>query len=122
MNINNVNLAGNIGNIEIKETKKCNSFAVLTLATNKNITDKDGKKTQQTQWHTLNIYGKKVDYARKLVKGDPITVYGELEYSSWEAEDGKQRTSAYILVRSFYKIESLGDKGDDAAGDEHEPI
>ena len=123
MNYNYVNLAGNIGKIDIKETKKGKPFAVVTLATNKTHLDKEGKKTQATEWHTLNIYGKKVEYAKRLVKGNTITVIGELMYSTWEAEDGKHRKSAFILVNSFNKIESLFEKAEDevdAESDEDE--
>jgi single-strand DNA-binding protein len=127
MNINYVNLAGNIGNIDVKKTKNDKEFIVITLATNKTISDKEGKKTQVTQWHTVTVYGaKKVEHAKKLVKGDNIVIYGELAYSSWETEDKKHHKSAYILVKTFNKIESLTDKVEtdeaDVADDDEIPF
>ena len=138
MNINYVNLVGNIGNIDIKNTKGGNPFVVISLATNKYYTDAEGKKTQKRQWHNLSIFKPYlVDVAKKLVKGNSITIIGELEYSNWEsdedkksqAKDGKKdenksHKSAYILVSQLAKIDRLNDKddSDNETTDEHDPI
>ena len=125
MNINNVNLIGNIGKIEARKAKNDKEFIIISLATNKNITDANGNKAQKTEWHSLMAFSPVlVDIAKKLGKGDLITVYGELAYSSSSSEDNKNKEgakthkSAYIKINRLAKIQALNDKLDDSVNDE----
>ena len=138
MNINYVNLKGNIGKIDIKKTKGDKSFAVVSMATNEQYTDAEGKKTQKRQWHSLSIFKPRlVDKVKKLVVGNSINIIGKLEYSTWESDEGKKsqakdgskeenksHKSAYILVSELDKIDPLSDKDDNdmETTDEHDPI
>jgi single-strand DNA-binding protein len=80
--LNKVMLIGRLGaDPEIKQTKKGESFANLSLATNKKYKTKDGEWQEKTTWHKIVVWDPKLaDNMQKYAKsGTQLFVEGELE-------------------------------------------
>lgn len=54
-----------------------------------------------TQWYTVSAWrGMARNVAESLVKGDPVTVVGRLNVSTWTAQDGTERTTLEVEATS----------------------
>ena len=100
---NRVQLIGRLGNDpEIRNLEKGSKMARLSLATNETYVGKDGKKTTETQWHNLVVWGKLSEVCEKhLKKGKEIAVEGKLQYRIWTDKDGRIRNNPEITVNSL---------------------
>jgi single-strand DNA-binding protein len=100
---NRVQLIGRLGNDpEIRNFEKGSKMARLSLATSETYTAKDGKKTEETQWHNLVVWGKLSEVCEKyLKKGKEVAVEGKLTYNTWQDKEGKMRTNPEIRVTSI---------------------
>ena len=75
-------LIGRLGaDPEIKQTKKGESFANLSLATNKKYKDKSGEWVEKTTWHKVVVWDPRLsENMQKYAKtGTQLYVDGELE-------------------------------------------
>ena len=102
---NRVVLVGNLGKEpEISKTKAGMTIAKFSLATTKKV-----KGETQTQWHNLVAFDKLAEVIEKYThKGDKLFVIGEIQYDSWDKQDG---TKGYITNIVVNEIELLGNKG-----------
>lgn len=102
---NKVILTGNLGKEpEINVTKAGIKIAKFSLATTKKV-----KGKTQTQWHNLVAFDKLAEVIEKYThKGDKIFAIGEIQYDSWDKQDG---TKGYITNIIVNEIELLGNKG-----------
>ena len=87
------------------EFKAFNSGAEIyenTLALNK----KQKNGTDKTIFVKIKVFGNAVNIMRSYTqKGDKIGIIGELDYNSWQGQDGKKHYEHSIVVES---IELLG--------------
>jgi len=80
----------------------------FSLATSESYKDKDGQRKEKTEWHRVNVWGKRGEaLAGFLRKGERVAVEGSIRSSSYE-KNGEKRTSVEIHATD---IELLGDKG-----------
>lgn len=106
---NQVNLIGHVGaEVEIKTVGTNNrKVAEFSLATNKTWKNDAGEKQENTQWHSLIMWGKKAEIAESFVKtGSLIAVTGELEYSRYENKEGQHINVTKINVSEITLISS----------------
>lgn len=97
--INRVTLLGNVGILETKRTAQGAAYTKFSVATSSGYKDKDGKWTEQTQWHQCVAWAKLSDVLEKFVsKGDKILVEGEIAYSAVTQADGSKRNYTQIKV------------------------
>lgn len=79
-----------------------NGPTTLTLATNSTWTDKEGKRQERTEWHTLVFWGGLGNYAATLPKGSPIWIEGELTYDKFnrtvEGSQGKKTVEVEVMT------------------------
>lgn len=61
MKLNRVELAGNVGNIDIYESEGKTPFAKVSLAENNRYLNKAGETVQQAIWHNVVFYDKQVE-------------------------------------------------------------
>ena len=102
-NINTVALSGNLTrDPELRHTPSGFAIAKLGIAVNKSKKNPDGDGyIEEGHFFDVDVLGNFGELvARKLRKGDLITVQGELEYQSWESEGGK-RSKVSVLARSI---------------------
>lgn len=110
---NKVSLIGRLGGQP--EQLQFSSGSTLThfsLAVRESYKDKEGKWKDDTQWYTINAWGKTAERAKKMLsKGQEIIVEGRLVNRSYENKAGEKRHTTSIDVSEFLilspKVESV---------------
>ena len=104
---NTVILTGYLGRDPEKNSKNGNTATRVSLATTERYKNKEGKKVEITDWHTIVFFNKLGEIAAEhLTKGSLITVTGKLKTTSYE-KDGATHYSTSVVVRD---LEMLGGK------------
>ena len=98
--LNKVTLIGNVGkDPEIKTFASGNKVAQITLATSERYKDRNGEQKEDTEWHSVQAFGKLADVVERFVhKGSLLYLDGKIRTRSYEA-DG----------RTMYRTEILAD-------------
>ena len=98
--LNRVTLIGNVGkDPEIKTFSSGNKVASITLATSERYKDRNGEQKEDTEWHSVQAFGKLADIVERFVhKGSLLYLDGKIRTRSYEA-DG----------RTVYRTEILAD-------------
>ena len=98
--LNRVLLIGNVGkDPEIKTFASGNKVAQITLATSERYKDRNGEQKEDTEWHSVQAFGKLADVVERFVhKGSLLYLDGKIRTRSYEA-DG----------RTMYRTEILAD-------------
>ena len=98
--LNKVLLIGNVGkDPEIKTFASGNKVASITLATTERYKDRNGEQKEETEWHSVQAFGKLADVVERFVhKGSLLYLDGKIRTRSYEA-DG----------RTMYRTEILAD-------------
>lgn len=120
---NKIILLGNVGQMETKTFADGGKVVNVSLATTNRWTGKDGKKNEETQWHTLRISGKQADIVEQYVsKGDPLLVEGEMTYRKWTTQQGENRLTPEVRVRDFQLLGGKKDGGQQTGTKEVEDL
>ena len=98
--LNRVFLIGNCGGEpQIKTFASGNKVAQITLATSERYKDRNGEQKEDTEWHSVQAFGKLADVVERFVrKGMLLYVDGKIRTRSYEA-DG----------RTIYRTEIVAD-------------
>jgi single-strand DNA-binding protein len=110
--VNKVILVGNLGkDPEVRSTPSGQPVASFTLATNRRWKDKTGNKQEETEWHSIVVWGKQAEIAGQyLKKGKQIYLEGRLQTRSWEdRQSGEKKYKTEIVCDNF---QMLGQRGD----------
>lgn len=85
---NKVQLIGRLGNDpEVRNFESGKTMATFSLATNESYTNNKGEKVEDTQWHNIVAWGKKVNIIENyLKKGSEIAMEGKLVNRQYEKE------------------------------------
>ncbi|MCP4457570.1 MAG: single-stranded DNA-binding protein [Cytophagales bacterium] len=107
---NNVQLIGRLGNEpEVRTFESGKKMATFSLATNDVYYNNEGEKVEDTQWHNIVVWGKKVDVVESyLKKGNEIAMNGKLNNRSYE-KDGVKK---YITEINMNELLMMGGKKD----------
>jgi|TARA_R110001592_G_scaffold340254_2_gene628336 single-strand DNA-binding protein len=107
-------LIGRLGaDPEIKQTKKGESFANLSLATNKKYKTKDGEWQEKTTWHKIVVWDPRLaDTMQKYAKsGTQLFVEGEIETRQFKDSNDQNRIVTEVVIPRFTgSIRMVGDK------------
>lgn len=103
---NRVQLIGNLGiDPEVKSFDNNRKMARLSIATNEVYYNSKGEKIQDTQWHTIIMWGKTAEIAEKyLKKGQEIAVEGKLVNRSYETKEGGKRYTTEVVVNELVML------------------
>lgn len=103
---NRVTLIGNLGqDPELTTFESGKSKAKLNLATSDSYKTANGEKVEDTQWHTVTVWGKPAETAVKyLKKGSEVAVEGRIAYSSYEDKEGNKRNRTEIIASEFVML------------------
>ena len=99
--VNKVFLVGNLtADPDVKATPKGTYVAKLRLATNAYVgKDDEGKRKEQTEFHSLVAFGKTAEFAGQyLKKGRCVCVEGRLQTSSWDDQAGQKRWRTEVVI------------------------
>lgn len=104
MSFNKVVLLGNLGqNAEYKEFKDGEGVLKLRVATSNTYVKADGEKVENTDWHSVSIFGKRAASLAKLQlqKGTQLLVDGSIRYSKYDGKDGETKYSTEIVANDI---------------------
>ena len=109
-------LIGRLGaDPEVKKTKNGDSFANLSLATNKKVKD-----NEKTTWHKIVVFDPRIaDTMGKYAKtGTLLYVEGEIETRSYkDANDNQRYVTEIIVPRYSGVIRMVGSKSESKGSD-----
>ena len=96
---NHVQLIGRLGNEpEVKTFESGKKMASFSIATNDVYYNNQGEKVEDTQWHNIVVWGKKVDIVENyLQKGSEIALQGILINRSYENEGQRRYITEVVL-------------------------
>lgn len=100
---NKVSLIGRLGaQPEIVTFESGTTVARFNIAVNEGYKDKTGKWKEDTQWYTINAWGKMAELAKNILnKGQEVIVEGRLVNSNYETKAGEKRYSTTIHANEF---------------------
>jgi single-strand DNA-binding protein len=103
MNLNKVFVLGRLTqDPQVKSLPSGNAVATLGIATNRVFYDKNREKQEQTEFHSVVLFGKLAEIAQQYLKqGALILIEGRLQTRSWEDKDGIKRYKTEILGESL---------------------
>ena len=104
--LNKALLIGNLGSDpEIRTTTDGTKVAGLSVATNRNWTDRDGEAQERTEWHRVVAWANLAEIAEQyLSRGDRVYIEGEIQYRSYEDRDGATRYVTEIRARELVML------------------
>jgi single-strand DNA-binding protein len=117
MTVNKAILVGNLGaDPEIRTTGGGTIVANLRLATTHQRKDRDGNWNNQTEWHSIVVFGRTAENIGKYCKkGKQLFVEGRIETEKWQDRDGKDRYTTKIIAENVRFLGGRGDGGGDGS-------
>jgi single-strand DNA-binding protein len=109
---NSVKLIGRLGqDPEVKLLDNGSKVATFSLATSESFKSKDGSRQEQTQWHSIVVWGKLAVVCEKyLKKGKEIAIDGHLAYRTWDDKNGTKHYKSEIIASDLLFVGSNGKK------------
>lgn len=104
--VNKVILVGNLGrDPELKYTPNGTAIANFTLATNEKWKDREGKETEQTEWHRIVAFGKLAEICGEyLHKGKQIYLEGKIRSRTYKDREGVDKTIVEIRAENMVML------------------
>ena len=104
--LNKVLLIGNVGkDPEIKTFASGNKVASITLATTERYKDRNGNQKEDTEWHSVQVFGKLADIVERFVhKGSLLYVEGKIRTRSYES-DGRTIYKTEIVANAIQMLD-----------------
>ncbi len=101
--INKVILVGNLGkDPEIKYLDGNIARVSFSLATSEFFKDKNGNKSEQTEWHNIVMWRSLAESAEKLLKkGMQIYLEGKLITRQWQDKEGTKKNITEINAEMY---------------------
>jgi len=101
--ITKVSLIGHLANDpELRQTKKGNTVASFSVATDRFSLDEKGEKNSITDFHNIVAWRGLADVCKKyLVKGSAVYLDGNLVNSSFEDKEGKMHYKTEIVAKDL---------------------
>jgi len=108
---NKVSLIGRLGgNPEVVTFETGKTLARFTVATNESY-KLNGVWQDQTQWHTINAWGKVAQRMQKtLHKGQEIVLEGRLVNQNYETKNGEKRFVTFVEATEFLVLKAINEK------------
>ena len=110
--VNKVILIGNLGaNPEVRYTAGGQPVANLRLATTEKWVNKNGEKSEITEWHRVVAWGKLAETCGQyLQKGKQIYVEGKIRTRQWQDQQGQKRYTTEIVCSNLVMLGRAGDR------------
>lgn len=110
--VNKVILLGNLGaDPEWKAMQSGDGVLKLRVATNTRYKDAQGEWKDRTEWHNVDVWGKRGEaLSRLLSKGEPVYIEGELQTRSTDGQNGEKK---YFTSVRANEVVLLGGRRED---------
>lgn len=98
--LNRVTLLGNLGaDPELRMTSGGQAVLKMRMATSETYLDRDKKRQERTEWHSVVVWGKRAEGLAKLLgKGSRLLVDGRIQTQSYEDAAGQKRYRTEIVA------------------------
>jgi single-strand DNA-binding protein len=105
--VNKVILVGNLGkDPEIRYTDTNVARVSFTLATTEVHKDKNGNRTEHTEWHNIVMWRQLAQNAEKLLrKGMQVYIEGRIQSRQWNDKEGQKRSITEINADQFVLLQ-----------------
>lgn len=124
MNINKVIIVGRmVRDPELRKTPSGMSVASFSVATSRTYKNKDGAKTEETEFHNVVAWGKTAEIIHQYVKkGQLIGIEGRLQTQTWE-KDGEKKYKTQIQAEVMQMgPKAQGSKTEESKGEPSDKI
>ncbi len=103
MNVNKVLLTGRLtADPETRQTTGGQSVTTVRLATSRTWNDQVKGKQEQTEFHTIILWGKLGEISQKyLTKGQLAFFEGRLQTRNWQDQTGNKRYTTEIIAENM---------------------
>ncbi len=100
VSVNRMTIVGNLGSDpEMRFTPSGRPVTSFRVATNWRYTSAEGERREETEWFTIVCWSKLAEQCNQyLTKGRLVYVEGRLKTSTWEGQDGQQRSRNEIIA------------------------
>lgn len=90
---NKVTLIGHLGNDpELTTFENGKKVVRFNIATNESYKNEEGKRIENTQWHTIIAWNNLAKIvSENLKKGEQIALEGKLKHRTFESKNGEKR-------------------------------
>ena len=111
MSMNKILVIGNVGNDpEMRYTPSGSAVTSFRLATNRVYTTSDGERREETEWFSVNAWGRLAEQCNNYVtKGRRVYAEGRLSTRTWTGNDGQNRFSLEINADRVLFLDRAGD-------------
>ncbi len=122
--VNKAILVGRLGaDPEVRYTNSGTAVANFNMATSVNFTDKNGEKTEKTEWHRIVAFGRLGEICGEyLSKGKQVYIEGRLQTREWEDRDGNKKRTTEIVAGTMQMLGAASDKVRGDVSDEPPPV
>src|SRR5262249_48538061 len=101
MQMNRVVIAGYVSKTaQVRRLPSGTAVANVHVGESVRYADGSPETREHTNWHNLSFYGKLVDFAQALKKGDNVYVDARIEQRQFIARDGSKRRTIHEIVVS----------------------
>ena len=106
--VNKAILVGNLGaDPELRYTPSGTAVANFNLATREQWTNKEGEKTERTEWHKIVAWGRLGEICGEyLHKGSQVYIEGRIQTRSWEDREGNKRYTTEVVASTMQMLGS----------------
>lgn len=103
MNLNKVFIIGRVtSDIVLKATASNQAVTNFSVATNRTWTDKGGSRQDETQFHSVVVWGRQAEIASQfLAKGSLVMIEGRLQTRAWKGTDGQSHRTTEIVCEQL---------------------
>jgi len=118
MDLNKIILVGRVtADPQIRTTPGGQSVTTIGVATNRVWTDKAGAKQEETEFHSVVIWGRQAEIAGQyLTKGAMVLIEGRLQTRSWTDKQGQQRKTTEVMCERMQLGPRAANSGGGAPG------
>ncbi|ALO16855.1 Helix-destabilizing protein [Salinivirga cyanobacteriivorans] len=110
MSVNKVILVGNVGkDPEVKHLENDLSLARFPLATSERFKNKQGERTERTEWHNVVVWRGLAKVVEDYVKkGSQLYIEGRIQTRKYQDRDGNDRYSTEIVADNMQMLDRKG--------------
>lgn len=93
---------------EVKQLQNGTQVLKNSIAVNRKTANQNGEK--ETDFFNIDVFGNQIQNVAKFTrKGSKVAIEGEIRNSNYTDQNGQNRTSTSILVRSVEFLDSKND-------------
>lgn len=121
--VNKAILVGHLGrDPEVRYTPSGDAVADVSLATTQVFKNKEGERTDRTEWHNLVLWRGQAEFAKEwLKKGQLVFVEGRIQNRQWEDKEGQKRSRTEIQVDQITPLGGFVGRAKEGEAEKPEP-